>query len=200
MSPGAVLDSMGTAEVVVAQSLAAPTARPRVDVAPGIRSAGTTLLRVVELARNVAWASQDPAVAGWIEALLSGEAVPEPILEAGLFRVGRRGGTAPSYGLGAPHQPRARASAVLGALACAGRDAVDAVQAAAANQSGQEALWLAGGWARNPGWVSIKESVLGYPIHVLAEPEVTAVGAALLAATALGWQPDANLALSDVAG
>ena len=193
---------MGTAEVVVAQSLAAPTSANPVSTSR--RASGR---REPPSCGSLNWLATWPGLgedrqwpAGWKGPLLSGEAVPEPILEAGLFRVGRRGGTAPSYGLGAPHQPRARASAVLGALACAGRDAVDAVQAAAANQSGQEALWLAGGWARNPGWVSIKESVLGYPIHVLAEPEVTAVGAALLAATALGWQPDANLALSDVAG
>jgi xylulokinase len=61
MVPGAVLDSMGTAEVVVAQSPSAPSVRSEhIDIAPGIRSTGTTLLRVVELARNVAWAAQDP--------------------------------------------------------------------------------------------------------------------------------------------
>lgn len=45
MTSGAVLDSMGTAEVVVAQSPAPPSAvRAQVDIAPGIRSTGTTVL------------------------------------------------------------------------------------------------------------------------------------------------------------
>ena len=189
--PGAVLDSMGTAEVVVTQSALPPSVpRSQVDIAPGIRSTGTTVLRVVELARNVAWAAQDPAVAQWIQALLDGTTHPEPVLEAGYFLAGRLGGRAPSYALGAPRDPRARASAVLGALACAGRDSVDAVSG-----GHPSAVRLAGGWARSPGWLEIKEAVNGYHADPIAEPEVTAVAAALLAATSRGWEPDPAVAL-----
>ena len=192
--PGAILDSMGTAEVVVTQSpLPPPSQSPRIDIAPGIRSTGTTLLRVVELARNVAWAAQDPAVEPWIQALLDGTAHPAPVLEAGCFRPGRRGGTLPSYRHDAPRDPRARASAVLGALACAGRESVAAV---GGDSFDPGVVRLAGGWARSPGWVEIKESVNGYRATPIAEPEVTAVGAALLAATGRGWTPDPAAALS----
>jgi xylulokinase len=194
MVPGAVLDSMGTAEVVVAHSPSAPSVRSEdVDITPGIRSTGTTLLRVVELARNVAWAAQEPAVARWIHALLDGTAHPAPVLEAGYFRPGRHGSNPPSYSLDAPRDPRARASAVLGALACAERESVHAVWGGAADP---QAVRLAGGWVRSPGWLKIKEASNGYRAEPIHEPEVTAVGAALLAATARGWEPNPATALA----
>ncbi|MGC5224962.1 FGGY-family carbohydrate kinase [Micromonospora sp. DT81.3] len=191
---GAVLDSMGTAEVVVAQSARPSTGRPAyVDVSPGIRSSGLTLLRVEELARNVTWAAQDPAVARHIAGLLDGTIAPEPVLNSGYFVPGRRGGGIPRYASDAPVDPRALASAVLGALAVAGRQAVDAVSERAGGRSG---VWLAGGWVRSPGWLAIKSAVNGYAPAPILEPEVTAVGAALLAAQARGWEPDPAQALS----
>jgi len=188
MVPGAILDSMGTAEVVVAQS---PTERRRgtdhVDVAPGIRSSGSTLLRVEELARNVQWASRDPDVARGIRHLLIGRVAPSPLWDSGWFLPGERGGGAPAYAPDAPSDPRARASAVLGALAVAGREAIDAV---ARDLGGRREVRVAGGWVRSPGWIAIKSAVNGAPAVPVLEPEVTAVGAALLAATARGWHPD----------
>jgi sugar (pentulose or hexulose) kinase len=191
-SPGAILDSMGTAEVVVAQSVAPAVRRtPEIDIAPGIRSAKAIALRVEELSRNVAWASQDPEVATAIRHLLEGTMLPEPILDAGYFLPGHRGGGAPSYALDAPRDPRARASAVLGALAYAGREAIEAVCGEVEARGG---VLLAGGWARSPGWVTIKETVNGYVADCVPEPEVTAVAAALLAAAARGWSPDPEIA------
>jgi xylulokinase len=193
MMPGAVLDSMGTAEVVVAQTVARrPRPGDHVDVAPGIRSPGLTLLRVEELARNVQWASRDPAVAEHIRALLVGRDEPLALWDAAYFRPGSRGGGEPSYSADAPRDPRARASAVLGALAIAGRDAVDAISAGMPRRG---AVRLAGGWVRSPGWIAIKSAVNGAPAAPILEPEVTAVGAALLAATARGWKPDPVVAL-----
>ena len=193
MAPGAVLDSMGTAEVVVAQRPEAPGARwEDIDVAPGIRSGGTTLLRVEELSRNVAWASQDAEVAAAIRDIMAGAAVSASALESGCFIPGSRGGGMPSYSADAPRDPRERAAAVLGALAGNGREAVVAVSGGTIDQSG---VRLAGGWARSAGWVAIKERVNGYPTEVVAEPEVTALGAALLAASARGWAPDPAVAL-----
>ncbi|MFD4422201.1 L-fuculokinase [Agromyces sp. NPDC058484] len=194
MDPGVVLDSMGTAEVVVAQSRL-PVGLPRrrhVDIAPGIQSHGTTLLRVEELTRNVEWASQDPQVARHIRALLDGRVAPAAVLDSGAFLPGRRGGGRPSYSVAAPRDPFARASAVLGALARSGRDAVEAVRSLAEGSG----VRLAGGWARSPGWVSIKETINGYRAEPILEPEVTAVSAALLAARARGWTPDPVRALS----
>lgn len=187
IAPGAVLDSMGTAEVVVVQSPVPGAQRhDGVDVAPGIRSGGTTLLRVEELARNVAWASQDPDVAARIRAILTGASPPSPVLDSEFFVPGRGGGR-PSYAIDAPRDAHDRASAVLGALALAGRAAVEAVRKDA---SADAEVRLAGGWAHSPGWVGIKAEINGYTTTPLREPEVTAVAAALLAARARGWDPD----------
>ncbi|WP_223693834.1 FGGY family carbohydrate kinase [Leifsonia poae] len=188
MSPGVVLDSMGTAEVVVAQSRSQPGERVRdIDIAPGIRSGGTTLLRVEELARNVQWASRDAEVAGHIRSMLDGSVAALPVLDSKYFIPGRRGGGTPGYAPDTPADPRVRASAVLGALAHAGRDAVNAVRAAGADMG---EVCFAGGWARSSGWLEIKTAVNGYRAAPILEPQVTAVGAALLAAEARGWRPD----------
>ncbi len=193
MVPHAILDSMGTAEVVVATI---PTSiRERsvdVDLAPAIGSKGVTRLRVEELARNVSWAAQDPNVAAQIRALLSGSSRPEPVLDSGYFTPGRKGGGQPSYSPNAPHSPRARASAVLGALAHAGQRAIDSVS----HNGVASDVRLAGGWIRSPGWLDIKASVSGNRAAAILEPEVTAVSAAMLAARARGWDPDPVSALS----
>ncbi|MEE1798954.1 FGGY-family carbohydrate kinase [Streptomyces sp. JV176] len=55
-------------------------------------------------------------------------------------------------------------------------------------------VFTAGGWARSRGWIEIKQTVTGRTARVIAEPEVTAVGSALLAAHALGRQPDVTTA------
>lgn len=193
MAPGAVLDSMGTAEVIVCQRPERPGLRRQdMDLAPGIRSDGTTLLRVEELSRNVAWASQDPEVAAAIHDIMNGRTPAASALDAGGFVPGTRGGGTPSYTAEAPRDPHHRAAAVLGALARVGREAVDLVRGGTVDRTG---VRLAGGWARSQGWVAIKEMVNGYHTEVVAEPEVTALGAALLAATARGWAPDPAVAL-----
>lgn len=188
MVPGAILDSMGTAEVVVAQApVECAHGDDHVDLAPGIRSNGSTLLRVEELARNVQWASRDADVARAIRHLLIGRAAPLELWDSGWFVPGERGGGEPAYAADAPGDPLARASAVLGALALAGRDAVDAVRRGV---GGGGEVRVAGGWVRSPGWLAVKSAVNGAPAVPVLEPEVTAVGAALLAATARGWHPD----------
>lgn len=185
---GAVLDSMGTAEVVVAQSHQAVTVRPdEVDIAPGILSNGSTLLRVEELARNVAWASQNPQVSRAIRDIISGDASPTADLDEDMFRPGSQGGGQPAYLKGAPSSPLGRASSVLGALARNGRNAVDAVRE---HMPADARVRMAGGWGRSAGWVEIKSRINGYESLPIHEPEVTAVGAALLAALARGWDPD----------
>lgn len=194
MVPGVVLDSMGTAEVVVTQSrVPRPVAGVEVDTAPGILSPGVTVLRVEELARNVQWASRDPEVGAHLRELLGGRDAALPVFDAGYFLPGHRGGGTPSYAADAPRDPRLRASAVLGALAIAGREAVDAVRAGA---GGAGEVRLAGGWLRSPGWVDVKAAVDGGRSTPILEPQVTAVAAALLAAEARGWTPDPGRALS----
>ncbi|MGW3650717.1 FGGY-family carbohydrate kinase [Streptomyces sp. NPDC000878] len=195
LHPGAILDSMGTAEVVVAQTHAPPGHVPEaVDVSPGIHNTfGATVLHVEELARNVAWASQDPAVADALDRLISGNATPDDHLFSDTFHPGAAGGHTPFYAPHSASDPHSRASAVLGALARRGGLAVAAVQALAEPDA---PVYTAGGWARSRGWLDIKQAVTGTAAHVIAEPEVTAVGAALLAARALGWKPSVTAALN----
>ncbi|TPW71592.1 FGGY family carbohydrate kinase [Schumannella sp. 10F1B-5-1] len=195
LSPGVILDSMGTAEVVVTRAAASVERGADDDLAPGVGAEGLTLMRVEELARNVQWASQDPAVAARIRTLLEGSAEIAPVLGADYFRPGGRGGGQPSYALDVPADPHARASAVLVALAAAGRDAVAGVRAAIGPSAAGAEVRLAGGWTHSPGWLEIKAAVSGYRAAPILEPQVTAVGAAMLAAEARGWTPDPATAL-----
>jgi xylulokinase len=194
LHPGAILDSMGTAEVVVAQS---PTPNvPRFgscDVGPGILNNGSTLLTVTELARNVDWTSQDPAVATALHGIIDGSQKPDDYLHSDCFIPGGQGGVRPKYAPDAPAAPLSRASAVVGALARAGDAAIEAV---ASQMPPGAPVYLAGGWARSPGWIEIKRTFIDTDVHVIPEPEVTAVGAALLAAQAIDWRVPARTALS----
>ncbi|MFJ2173571.1 hypothetical protein ACIOHE_11745 [Streptomyces sp. NPDC087851] len=193
LHPGAILDSMGTAEVVVVQTSAPPSPVPTaVDISPGIHNAsGATVLRVAELARNVQWASADPDVAQAINLLIAGDAVPDDHLFSGTFVPGAAGGQPPAFTACVPAAPFSRASAVLGAPAGLGDRAITAVRTITAPDA---PVYTAGGWARSRGWIDIKQTVTGRTARVIAEPEVTAVGSALLAAHALGRQPDVTTA------
>jgi xylulokinase len=193
--PGAILDSMGTAEVVVAQTPAPPgPAAPAIDISPGIHnSAGATVLRVEELARNMQWACEDPAVADALKRMISGDMAPDGYLLSPAFVPGAAGGLPPRYDTHAPTDPVSRASAVLGAMAELGGRAIADVQALARPGA---PICTAGGWARSRGWIEAKQTVTGMTARIIAEPEVTAVGAALLAARALGWNTDVTTALA----
>lgn len=193
LSAGAILDAMGTAEVVVAQTARDDLPQSAdLDLSAGIRSAGRTLMRVEELSRNITWASQNPEVGRRIREIVAGDLAPLPVLESGYFIPGVRGGGQPTYATSAPSDSRARASAVLGALALVGRDALSAVRHGAVAEG---VVRSAGGWVRSEGWMSIKETVNGFSSRPVAEPEVTAVSAAMLAARGRGWNPDPVLAL-----
>jgi sugar (pentulose or hexulose) kinase len=192
VTAGAVLDSMGTAEVVVAQARRSVARTALVDVAPGIDQPGSSLLSVAELGRNVAWASLDPDVRAEIQTIIAGDVEPDGFVESDAFVPGERGGGRPRYATTAPGSSRSRASAVLGALARTGNASVTAV---ADEVGGSAPVFAAGGWARSPGWMRLKAR-LGVAARVVEEPEVTAVGAALIAAAAIGWDVDAATALS----
>ena len=193
MDPGAVLDSMGTAEVVVAQAPAAGIGRrDDLDVAPGICTPGTTVLSVEELARNVEWAGADPAVGESLRALIAGHTAPDEYLHHPVFLPGGRGGASPRFTADAPTEPLSRASAVLGGLARLGEHALQAVASCLPTDP---PVYAAGGWSRSSGWVRAKQAVTGRALTVVPEPQVTATAAALLAARALGWTPEPATAL-----
>lgn len=133
MDPHSLLDSMGTAEVVVAQAPSKNVAHGyHIDVAPGIQTTGTTVLSVEELARNVEWAARDTDVRRELDALIAGDRQPDDFLHRAVFLPGSRGGGRPHFTADAPRAAASRASAVLGALARLGQRAQDAVAAAPA--------------------------------------------------------------------
>ncbi|WP_336946858.1 FGGY family carbohydrate kinase [Asaia sp. HN010] len=187
IAPRAILDSMGTAEVIVTQSADFPIGgQSEFDVAPGIRSQGATLLCVEELARNLAWARREPETASFIDRLFSGAETPDSYLESACFERGSHGGGEPGFREPVPDKPLSRASAIVGALARAGNDAVS--RFSRLGTDGAQAF-MAGGWARAPGWVAIKTRLSTQTFHIVREPELTAASAALLAARAIGWSP-----------
>lgn len=189
---GAILDSMGTAEVVVGQSPDRLDRTDTIDVAPGIRQPGTSVLCVEELTRNIEWASLDPDVGAALRALVSGDAAPDGSLHGDAFIAGVRGGVRPRYALDAPAAPGSRASAVLGALARLGTSALDDV---ASVMPAGSVTYVAGGWSRATGWLAIKEQISGRELRPVREPEVSAIGAAMLAAAAIGWDVSADAVL-----
>jgi sugar (pentulose or hexulose) kinase len=196
MDPHSVLDSMGTAEVVVAQAPGSDIDHSyHIDVAPGIQSAGTTVLSVEELARNIEWASRDATVKRELKAIVAGDRQPDDYLLRPVFLPGSRGGGRPFFTSDAPHAALSRASAVLGVLARMGERAQLAV---ASHLPGQPRVYAAGGWSRSPGWISAKAVVTGREVIVIPESQVSAAGAALLAARAIHWDPSPAVALGMV--
>ncbi|MGP9724329.1 FGGY-family carbohydrate kinase [Corynebacterium sp. AOP40-9SA-29] len=195
MHPGAVLDSMGTAEVVVAQSPHPDVARSEdLDVAPGICTSGTTVLSVQELARNVEWATDDDAdVGSYLTQLIAGDVEPDDfIFDDTVFHAGGRGGQSPNFSDHAPASALSRASAVLGTLARMGRHGHERV---AEQLTTEPASYAAGGWSRSPGWVRAKARATGHEVAVIPEPQVTATACALIVAETIGWSPDPSLAM-----
>jgi xylulokinase len=91
------------------------------------------------------------------------------------------------HGLRLGHDRRHLARAVLEGCAFALRDLVDRL-----DQLGLagERVRVLGGGARDVLWPSIKADVTGRVMERLVEPEATALGGAVLAATGAGWYPD----------
>ena len=201
LEPGLVCDITGTAEPVAAAAITPlidparalethphPAADRWILENPGFVSGGSTR-----------WLAD--AVLGIPEPQLFALAAGAPVASDGLVFIPALGGAVTPrwndrargtfHGLRLGHDRRHLARAVLEGCAFALRDIV----------SGLDALGLAGdrirvlgGGARDALWMAIKSDVTGRVVERLAEPEATAYGAALLAATGIGWFPDAAAA------
>lgn len=55
---------------------------------------------------------------------------------------------------------------------------------------------VTGGGSRSDLWLQVLADVLDRPLEICAEPETTALGAAVLASIALGWHPDLSAAVT----
>ena len=86
-------------------------------------------------------------------------------------------------GLALGHDRRHLARAVLEGCCFAVRDIVERL---AAIGLGADVIRVVGGGARDRTWLQIKADITGREIELLAEPEATALGAALVAAVGVG--------------
>lgn len=201
LEPGLVCDITGTAEPVAAVAL-----EPLIDP--------QGLLETHPHALPARWLLENPGfVSGgslrWLADAILG--VPERQIAAlagdvpagadGLVFVPALGGAVTPrwndrargtfHGLRLGHDRRHLARAVLEGCAFALRDVVERLDALGL---AGERIRVLGGGARDPLWLSIKADVTQRVVERLAEPEATAFGAALLAATAAGWYPDPGAA------
>jgi len=104
-------------------------------------------------------------------------------------RLGRhRNARAQFFGLGARHGAEEMHRAVLEGVAFAVKRNIDILH----RRSGQsiKLIVASGGGVKDDLWMKIKASVYGVPITVPAEAECSLVGAGIVAAVAIGHQPD----------
>jgi xylulokinase len=94
-------------------------------------------------------------------------------------------------GLALGHDREHLARAVLEGCCFAVRDIVERL---AAIGLGADVIRVVGGGARDRTWLQIKADVTGREIELLAEPEATALGAALVAAVGVGMFADLDAA------
>ena len=171
--PGAPLDSMGTAEVIV-QTIPGGPAPCGVDVSAPVLGTGRTAMAVLELDRNISWL-RGHGLRTQVDAVLSGTRTPPPPGPQ-VFVPGAAGGEAPQW---TPEAGRLtdeqRAAAAVWQLA------VDAAAVLRRLAPDAPAIYGTGGWTRAAGWMRFKAATIA-PYRITIEPELTALGAAQLAA------------------
>ncbi|MBT2233699.1 FGGY family carbohydrate kinase [Nonomuraea sp. NEAU-A123] len=170
--PGAPLDSMGTAEVIV-RTVTADRPPPGADLSPAILGTGRTALTVLELDRNMSWL-RGAGLAPHLDAVLAGDLTVTPP-GAHVFVPGAEGGEAPRWTPAAERlSSEQRAAGAVWQLARAGTTALRRLAPEA------QVVYAAGGWTHSPGWMRLKAATAGLPYRVLVEPELSALGAAQL--------------------
>jgi xylulokinase len=110
-----------------------------------------------------------------------------PALAGAMTPVWRAEARASFHGLTAAHDRAHAARAILEGLAFACRDVVGRL--AALGLSADSVLALGGG-ARSHTWMQLRADALARPHHVAARSDTSAIGAAMIAAVAVGILPD----------
>jgi xylulokinase len=200
--PGAVVDSIGTAEALLLATkspLTDPAAlargyvqgaiaadRPLFYLCGSLQSAGgaiewlRTLLGAPPQAELIAAARAVPPGSGGVSFLPHLVNSPPPLPDA------RAGGA--FFGLDRTTGPAALYRATLEGLALQGRLMLDGM-ASLPGVAPPGAIRLIGGATRNPLLVQLKSDAYARPVLVVEEPEATALGAAICAAVAAGLHP-----------
>ena len=169
--PGSVLDSMGTAEVIV-RTLDPPYPCD-VDLSPAILGDGRTAQSVIELDRNMSWLRKSNP-GNVVDAVLDGT-LTAILGDGDVFVPGAEGGAEPHWTAAAARLTDGeRITAAVLELAAAGAATLHRLAPAATT------VYAAGGWTRAPGWMRLKATAAQLPYRVLQEPELTALGAAQL--------------------
>ncbi|MET8992865.1 FGGY family carbohydrate kinase [Nonomuraea wenchangensis] len=146
---------------------------PGADLSPAVLGDGLTALTVLELDRNMTWL-RDNGLGTCLDAVLASRlSVERP--DRPVFAPGAAGGEPPRWTPAAADlSAESRAAGAAWQLAQAGAAALRALAPDA------EAAYAAGGWTRAPGWMRLKAAAAGLPYRILAEPELSALGAAHL--------------------
>lgn len=177
IDPQAVVDSLGTANLLYDDVvLAVPRHDPYLAWSvPALGGPGVAGLGVFEFAAALA-PYRTQAGGDALSAFLAAERAPgEPSGQATLQ-------AALAHCLGQASGPAPELRAVVEASCCYARRMLDALQAAGATG---RYLYAVGGWSRSQALVQLRASVMGLPVTTLAEEELTALGAALVARDAV---------------
>ena len=173
LSEKAIVDSMGTANLIYAEKANVPAPRTDPLVAfsvPATGGAGQSCLGVYELAAAIAPLRRDPDL---VTAALSLDRLPGVPPAANVAAWTRSAGD--------PTIADVRTG--LEDVSLRARRMLDAILEAGAPEG---PIFATGGWSRSRSFMELRASVYGRPITVVDEPELTAVGAALVSAEGAG--------------
>lgn len=167
----AIIDSMGTAELIYAEipeSIGQPPRHPYFAFSRPVWGQGIACLGVTELSGALEPLMADPGELGAaLRAIMAGDPVP-----------------------GAPDQ----GPAIRTRLEDLTRGTARRLAALAELGAPPGPLFAGGGWARSDSFLSLRASLLRRDIHAFEEAELSAFGAAFLGAHALGHSPPVLLA------
>ena len=175
----ALVDSMGTANLVYGETtnVGEPRLNPYLAFSvPAMGSAGLSCLGVFELAAAI---QPLRGTSNLVARLLALERIPglpgdRPIPIPGSDEL-----VAPSR----DEPTEANVRVALEAATFYARRMFDEILAAGAKPA---PIFAAGGWARSHAFIELRASIFGQPVTVVDEPELTAIGAALIAAQGAG--------------
>lgn len=208
-APGALLDSLGTAEALYLAT-AAPLSDPAVLKRGYIQGAIATHREMSFVGAGI---FPSGGALEWCRHLVGNPAQETIIAEAGAVPPGSRGAVfLPHLGNGPPPEPDpdsrgafvglstavdrgALYRAVLEGLAMQARIMVEGMNRLA-GATPVSAIRVIGGGSRNALLLRIKANVFARPLVVIDEPEATALGAALLGGVAAGVYRDLDEALA----
>jgi xylulokinase len=175
----ALVDSMGTANLVYGETtkVAEPTLNPYLAFSvPAMGNAGLSCLGVFELAATL---QPFRGTTDLVRRLLALERIPGVPGDRRMPLPGSDELLAPS----GDEPTEADVRTALEAATFYARRMFDEVLAAGAKPA---PIFAAGGWARSRAFMEMRASIFGQAVTVVDEPELTAIGAALIAAQGAG--------------